>query len=774
VNNYRDNRDSSYHNEQYDIRGDQYLTSKQSIFARWTWKNIDEMKPQPLLVPSSSNIDQYRLLAIAHNYAIKPNLLNEARFGLTFNTNGNTNSFDGQGFLSSLGLQGLLGGTPFFNGVSDIAITNFQELNAGRLDNLGKSQTTQYVDNLTWVKGRHTFKFGVDIRHIRATSALGFITGDNYGGFSFNGVATGAPFGDFLLGIPTTSGIDNVQMDNDGRSNHYNMYAQDSYRVTSNLTLEYGVRFEFHPGYQDASGNIGNFDPGYRKSGAIIYPDGKANLLSTDFLKSANACPTLGSNQGPTVNGAPCMPVLSASQAGLPNGLRTAPRRFMPRFGFAYRPFGNNKTVVRGGYSIYNTEVLGNIFYSLTGTLQSSTLNYTNTITNGVPAYRWPNVGVGAGDNGVSPYGTAYFGTANQINFKDPYSQQWNVSIDRDLGFNTGLRVSYIGMVTRDLAWAPNLNQSYYSTQFYAEQPLSSRPFPNWGEVNTRASGANASYNSLQIEVNHRYKSGVTFNSAYTWAKSLASNQGYSPTSYAGETAGARTMDYYNLKAEYGDVYATRRHHWVTSVVYELPVGRGRAFGGNMNRVVDAFVGGWQLSSIFLVQSGAFLTPYFNAGDPSGTGSGYYRSQAPDLVGNPNLSNPTASGWFNLNAYTCPGVPNWTPGNQCLIGTPGPYDPSTGQGMAPIGRFGNAGMSKVVGPAMVNLNTGLSKYFSFGEHVRIKVEGSFTNVLNHLNLADPSSAALAIDGTDPGLITAARGSGFGGNRTGQVGARIEF
>jgi len=171
-----------------------------------------------------------------------------------------------------------------------------------------------------------------------------------------------------------------------------------------------------------------------------------------------------------------------------------------------------------------------------------------------------------------------------------------------------------------------------------------------------------------------------------------------------------------------------------------------------------------QLSSIFLWQSGPFLTPYFSGGDPSGTGSGVIgRNQAPDVIGNPKLSNPAASDWFNAGAYTCPGVSGWQPGTPCLIGNPG-YG-------APIGRFGNAGMGLITGPGTVNLNAGLSKNFALTERVRIKVEGSFTNVLNHLNLANP---VLAIDSSSVGQITSARPADFGGNRTGQVGARVEF
>jgi Carboxypeptidase regulatory-like domain len=761
--NYIITRDTSYHSDQYDIRIDHYLTSKQSIFGRWTSKNITSLSTNNLLVPSNTNPDNYRLLVLAHNYTIKPNLLNEARFGFTRNDSGYSNSLDGKAFSESLGLQGLIGTPAFFNGLPEVDISNLTGLTADRLEGITHGRTYQAVDNLTWVKGRHVIKFGFDYRHIEAIDPLGFIGGDNYGQFGFSGEFSGAPFADFLLGLPSSTAFDNVQMDNDGITNHYNAYVQDSFRVTPKLTLEYGMRFEFHPGYTDASGNIGNFDPSYARSGALVYPDGYANLLAAGYLQSANACAPLGSTTGPSLNGAPCMPVLSASQAGLPNSLRTAPRRFMPRFGFAYRPFGN-RTVIRGGYSLYNTEVLGSIYYALTGTVQSATFTYNNSITNGIPAIQWPNVKAGGSGISVAPAGTDYFGTADQINYKDPYSEQWNVSIDHDLGFNTGLRVSYIGMSTHDLVWAPNLNQSYYSTTYYVDQPLSSRPFPNWGVVNTRAIGANANYNSFQLEVNHRYRNGLTMTSTYTLAKNLADNQGYTADHFADENAGHRTMDTLNRRQEYGDVYGTRRHRWITTAIYQLPVGRGRTFGNHMNRVMDAVVGGWQLSSIFLIQSGPYLTPYFSGGDPSGTGSGVIgRAQAPDVIGSSGLSNPTASEWFNISAYTCPATPGWHPGQPCLIGTPG--------NGAPIGRFGNAGISSVLGPGTVNLNAGLSKSFSIMERVRIKVEGSFTNALNHVNLANP---VLAIDSTSVGQITSARPADFGGSRTGQIGARIEF
>lgn len=764
--NYIANRDYTLHSDQYDIRIDHYLSANMSLFGRWTWKSRGSANPQNLLVPSESLTDKYKMLVTSWNWNLRPNLINEFRFGFTLNPSTQTLPFDGAKFTSSLGLVGVGPNFPF-NGLPDLNITGFQGLNTDRGNGVNENNTYQWNNNTTWTVGRHTMKFGFDIRKIKAVSPLGFLSGDNYGYYNFSGAFTGAPFGDFLLGIPHDTSIDNVTHDNFGLSMQYGIYAQDSFRVTSRLTLEYGLRWEYHPGYTDQYGNIGNFDPSVAKSGLVVYPNGAESTLSTGFLQSFNACPTYNSTEGPSANGAPCTPVFDASHAHLPQGLRTAPTRLVPRFGFAYRPFSNDKTVVRGGFGMYDTPSMGSIYYALTGTLQSATFTFDNIGANGGPIFQWPNISTGGNGVIVNPFGTAYFGTANDIHWKEPYTMQWNLSIDRDLGFNTGLRVSYIGQGTRDLVWAPNLNQSYYSTTYFAAQPLSSRPFPNWGVVNTRAVGANMNYESGQIEITHRFQHGFTFDSTYTFAKNLADNQGPQPQgSFAGENAGGRTMDLLDRHAEYGPVWGTRRHRWLTTAVYELPFGRGRQFMSNASRLADAVLGGWRLSNIFIVQSGPYETPYFSDGDPSGTGSGLIgRPQHPDRVGNGSVSNPTAGRWLDPTAFVCPATPGWTLGQSCTIGD------NPGADLPPIGRFGNAGLGVVNGPGTVNLSTALGKSFAITERLKVKIEGSFTNILNHVNLADP---VLGIDNNSYGQITSARGSDFGGYRTGQVSARIEF
>ncbi len=790
VPNYYTNKSADQSSNQFDLRGDQYFGQKALVFARYSWKNYSIENPQVLLVPNSTAATQDRIFVVAGNYNFTSALINEFRFGFTNETGGNTNGFNGPGFVAATGLQGLQ--NLFYNAVPEVDFSTLTSLNADRLTSLTKSRTKQYLDTISWQVRQHSFKFGVDFRQVEAITPLGFQGADNYGTFDFSEAQfTGAEFADFLLGIPNNTAYDVVQSDNDGRSLYSNAFFQDEWHAAPRLVLSYGIRYEYHPAYHDPSGNIGNFDPSVAKSGRVIYPDGGEKTLAPNFLASFNAC-TVGTSSGAAAaNGAACTPVLSNSQAGLPAGLRTVPtKRFMPRFGVAYRPFHNDRTVIRGGFGMYDITLLGGNFYSLTGTLQSDTVTYQNAQTGRGPSFQWPAISNAASGNAsAATFGQAYFGTANDIHWKDPYSEQYSLSLDRDLGHSYGLRLSYIGMETHQLVWAPNLNDLPYSSTVSAyNQPLSARPFPNWGRINTRSTGANESYQSGQVEASHRMRQGLEFDSTYTFAKNLADNQGPTSTSFAGETGGARASYAGDRTVDFGNVYGTRRNRWSTTVLYELPVGRGRMLGSHMNRVLDLAVGGWQTSNIFLWQSGPFLSAYIPAGqaDPSGTGSGLnggldgdlgHRNQKPDRIGSPRPSGQNRADWINAAAFTCPGNLQWAAGTPCHIGAVDPSSTdSPSQALAagylpPIGRFGNAQIGSITGPGTVNLSSGLSKIFPITEQLRFRVEGTFTNVLNHTNLADPS---LDITNGNFGKITTARGSDFGGSRTGQVAARLDF
>ncbi len=205
-------------------------------------------------------------------------------------------------------------------------------------------------------------------------------------------------------------------------------------------------------------------------------------------------------------------------------------------------------------------------------------------------------------------------------------------------------------------------------------------------------------------------------------------------------------------------------------------------------------MGGWRLSSILTLQTGPYETPYFPSGqgDPSGTGSGLngefgdgtgsfdggHRDQHPDQLAGVSI-NPAGKNrfnWTNADAFACPGDTTWTPGNPCTTGAG--YTPLAGGGFTansnhplPIGRFGNSQVGSVEGPGLVNLSAGLSKTFSITERLKVKTEGTFTNVLNHTNLGDPK---MDLSSSSFGLVSRSISSSLGGARTGQIAIRAEF
>jgi hypothetical protein len=752
--NFRSTAPSPTTSWQTDGRIDEILTAKQSIFGRLSWKDQNTTSPTSFLLPSSTSYNNSRTAVVSHSYTITPTLLNEARFGFSISNSATAYGFDGKAITTTFGLQNLPPLT--FNGLTSFnfsgATSNFGAGKAG----FTFSHSYQWNDNLTWIKGRHSFKFGADVRRLRAQTALSFTGSDNYGNFSFDGRYSGSDVADFLLGIPYFSTYASVKQDNDGIAWHYGVFAQDSFKVNPKLTLEYGIRWEYHPPFTDTGSDITIFDRSVPLTGRVIIPNTQQaiDITAPGFLQSINACP--GANFG----NIPCTPFLTADKAGYPNTLRFAQKKdFNPRFGFAYRPFDDTKTVVRGGVGRYTMTILGDVFYSLTGVSSSDVRQFSNNIVNGVPLFQFPQISTNGNGVASTPYGQAYFGTSNDPNFKDPYSYQWNLSLERDLGWSTGIRVSYIGMRSVQLPWAPDLNQPLPSTTPYAQRPLTDRPFPYWGRIYSRDTGANALYNALQIEASHRTRGGLTFDSSFTWAKNVGDAAGPAPSGWSGDTGGGRVSNSLDRRDDRGNVAFTRRLRWLGNGIYDLPFGHGRKYGNGLSPVADALVGGWHTSMLLVVQSGPYLTPTMSGGDPSGTGADIRGTQRPDSLGiDPSLSNPTADVYWNRSAFVCPGR---TPGasNQfsCAV--------------TPIARFGTAGVGTLVGPGTVNLSMGLGKAFRIAERATLKFEASFKNLPNHPNLADPGTNITSISFA---RVTSARGADNGGNRIGQFALRVEF
>ncbi|MBM3752691.1 MAG: hypothetical protein FJW38_01775 [Acidobacteria bacterium] len=756
--NYRANRRIDVESDQYEVRVDHTFNERHSLWGRFNTKSNPSSGANNLTLPNDTNRAKFYQGTATWTWTIKPTLLNEFRFGEVITDSATIFNFDGRAFTNSLNLRDIQKDI-FFNGLPAFGITNYTGFSKGR-PGFGFSSNSQFVNNVTWIHGRHTIKTGIDIRRLVGQSALGFTTGNNYGDFSFSGNFAGEPFADFLLGTPVSSAIAVVSRDNDGRAKHYKAYIQDTFQISKKLTMDIGVRYELHPGYADAGLNIANFDRNVPRTGrVVIMSDPKAReFVAPGAALSFNACP------GAAINGVPCTPIVTAKEAGIPEALRnTYKTQFLPRIGFAYRV--NDKTTLRLTYGQYNMILLGSIFFSLTGTVQSDVRNFNNVSATGAPIFTLPDTRTPGSGVRTGAQGTFEFRTANQIDLKPPTMSQWGLSLDRQIGRNLGLRLSYVGNKSSHLPWAPDVNQMPSSNRFFSQRNSLDRPFPNWGLIFSRDAGANAFYNELQWELNRRFSNGLSFTSAYTWAKNLADNAGPAPGSFAGETGGGRVTDSYNRRGDRGDVYATRRHRFINTMVYELPFGAGRKYMSGANRAVDAILGGWQLSSILSLQSGPFLTPTFNGGDPSGTNAASRGASRPDRLGNGEVASPNREGWLDRNAFVCPGRAPGALQFNCAVGVRPGSDPD------PIARFGTSGVGIVNGPGTFGLNMAMSKRFRIAERLSLRAEGSFTNLPNWTNLGDP---VLDIANNNFGRITGTRGVDFGGARTGQVSLRLEF
>jgi hypothetical protein len=443
----------------------------------------------------------------------------------------------------------------------------------------------------------------------------------------------------------------------------------------------------------------------------------------------------------------PNTPFLTAEEAGVPEGLRfTDKNNVNPRLGVAWRPFGDNKTVIRGGIGTYTVPLYGSINYSLVATVTSDVPVFFNQRTPGGFAITFPNA-FPAALRAVPGAGSQDFRRANQFDLRDPRMTQWSLTVERDLGDHTGARVSYIGNTTDDIIVSPDLNQIQPNTQGYAAL-ANTRPFRDWNVVASRDNGAHARYDGLQTQITRRLWRGLTLDGSYTIARHLSDAGGAVPGDFPGENGPSLLNTFRSPEEDYGPVPFTRRHRFVATFLYELPFGRGRTVGGNMGRGLDLLVGGWDLAGVVLAQSGPFLTPNFSGGDPSGTGAnvrGFTSTTRPDQVGDGNLDDPTVERYFNRDAFVIPA-------NN-------------------IGRFGNAPVGSLIGPASRAFSMTFGKSFPVAGSSRLRFEAALSNLFDIENFGLPNRNVRS---GQFGLITGTQSVDQAGPRTVQFSLRYSF
>ena len=321
-------------------------------------------------------------LTAAHNFVFTPRLINELRLGMSDVRILTSTGASAKDFVGKIGVP--LPDPPDGNATPTFTINGFQPTGTAT-SSVSRSKTLQLLDNVSWTSGPHTLKFGGDVRELSAYFSNVFCL-DRSGKYTFNGSVTnsliGNPYAAFLLGIPDTTGIGLVNVaDSNGHSVHYAFYVQDDLKASSRLTINYGMRWEYHPPFHDALNNIAVLMPDYIRSstaascaGAIAVPD--AGYQITHPIFAASIAPT---------------PILTATQAGLPQELhRSQKSSFAPRIGFAWRASGNGKTVVRGGYGRFIEAMLGTLTSAGWGISASDIGTFTNSIVNGQPTLAFP------------------------------------------------------------------------------------------------------------------------------------------------------------------------------------------------------------------------------------------------------------------------------------------------------------------------------------------------------------------------------------------------
>ncbi len=736
--NYTQNFPTPIGSNQGDIRIDQTISSKQTAFARFTYKRrsvINAPGSSVLAGPTNAPENDFGL-TVAHNFVITPRVINEVRAGFNGVHSASGNNTVASDTIAKLGLTGIPDPPPGSGGPS-FSTTGFQ---TGTFDSssISKGDTTQILDNLTFINGRHTFKFGGDYRYLSAYFSNVF-AGSRASTYTFNNSVTssliGNAYASFLLGVPDSSGIATVKNpDTSSYGSSYALYAQDDWKVTPRLTMNYGLRWEYHPVFNDHRNNLANFLPDYTSvvngvtvRGAVVVPDTGLKYLNPDF--AASITPT---------------PVITASKAGIPQSLHYSSKTsFAPRIGFAWRPFGDDKTVIRGGYGRYVETLLSALITAGWAVAASEVGSYTNSIVNGKPALSFPY----AFPSNLSQPGVATFEYSSALRYKDPYVQQWNLTVERDQGWHTAIRASYDGSHGTDLGYSLTPNQVPANTSGF-NSVKANAPFPIWAHITQYTNGARSNYHAATVAVNKRFTNGLQFQNSYVFLKNLSNGAGYAPSAFTGE-AGGRVTDPQNIGLDYGNVAFSRRHRFLSTFLYDMPFGRNHRFFNSANGLIDRAIGGWQLSGVVVYQTGPFLTVTASGADPLGSNFPNLEGAGRADVVTGTLSIPasqTIRSWVNPAAFAIPA-------NN-------------------IGRGGNSPIGSVVGPGTQAVSLSLFKTTKIAESAALQLGVAVSNAFNHPNYGSP---ALNLSSASTfGTVTSLQTQENGGPRSLQLTGRITF
>ncbi|MGH9532021.1 MAG: carboxypeptidase regulatory-like domain-containing protein [Terriglobales bacterium] len=681
----------------YDVKIDHRISDKNNLWGRYSRSNQSRFRANFFpVVPTAGfgagdEVGNTRQVSISDAHAFRPTILNEAKFGWTQIEIGIFNCGVGGAcgvsatFCDDIGIPNCNTGTlPTSGGILTGGFGNgfFEFTGDGGLF-LVKSNNFFVADSLTIISGKHTWKAGFELRPRRLDTIDGGRSGGLKGNLPYGDNGTGNAQANILLGQPSVQAFrGTVALDANGevspfrlRASEWSFYVQDDWKVASNLTLNLGVRYDIYPGFSERDGRLANFD-----------------LAISDIIKASGSGDSL---------------------------IDTDHSNFGPRVGFAYSFGDERQFVLRGGYGLFysqdgvdypplvrNPPVTGSIAFNAFG----GTPNTMFSLTTGPPV-------VTIVDPPVLAANTPLF--TLQPEQKTATIHEWNVTLQWQFARDWLFDLGYVGTRSRNLLSTRQLGTTGSGLGLAT---TSGGVFIDSVTAYENRTGGN--YDALQAKLEKRFSKGVLALVSYTWGHGIDDSSGVytAPGDQRGGNFGP--INPFDHNRDRGNSSLDHRHQFVTNAIWDLPIGRGKAMGGDVSSGWDKVIGGWQANVILSGQTGQHFS--VGANGPSG-------DTVSVLIGDPFSSVPTGR-YLNPAAFASPTTNPLDPG---FAGTTCVARPA---GFAP-GQicFGNSGRNQFTGPGFFRTDFSLFKNTKITERVNTQFGVEFFNLFNHDNRVIPQN-----------------------------------
>jgi hypothetical protein len=702
--------------DNYVGRVDHRWGAKNSIFFRYNLTLDRETHPSDP-IPGFGRVDRNGFTQTGMDWTrtFTPTLINE--FKLSYNRWQLRYNNQDQGELVGQAL-GIKESPTLFRdtGIPNLTFADgYPGLGAGtNVPQAGAVNTFELTEAFTQVHGNHSLTYGADIRTIRRGNF--YIDETIRNEFDFTGLVSGG-FGELTpaeLGLPTTgytlgNGLADAMLGLptdwihgfstyiSGAGTQYDFYSQDSWRVRKSLTLNLGLRYEFNSLVTDKHDHFASFD----FSKGLLMVAGRQNVTLMNYDPTTGGYVTVGTESLGGVNENRALYYPDRNNWG-------------PRVGFAWQPFNNSKTVIRGGYGVFYDQTFGDVYLSKVANPPFAQVN-VGLITYAEPLLMASPQLIGTGyliqnafvPGMVAPYFPAI--TPFDLHFQDSTIQEWAFDIQRQLPGSWLLDVGYVGTRGLHMPRHTDPNQPDPSNPALCT-PSCPRTYPNiasnWDYTDSSASSI---YHGLQVKVEKHYANGLAFIGGYTWSKVLDDVSAFYGTDRASDTE----QNYRDLAAEKGRADFDFRHRLSLAYVYELPF--GEKVWRLQNTKLNYLLAGWELSGIATAQSGAPWTAYIS-GDVSHT----------EQQDRPN--------WSGSNPYPAhQTVHQWVYGLTLPDGSPGPFSTP-----APY-HFGSAGRDILNGPGLGCWDFSLIRIFRLTESKNLEFRAEMFNILDSPNFVTPNN-----------------------------------